>query len=85
MTRRAPVIANPSRVATYTLPMAENATRFASGDHRHSPSPAVCRVICCPRAESICAEVDPPLVPSPTTPAQVAACHFAFDTAPPPA
>ncbi|HEX3907117.1 MAG TPA: ABC transporter ATP-binding protein [Mycobacteriales bacterium] len=39
----------------------------------------------CPRAEAICAEVDPPMLPAPgyvaatTTDEHIAACHFAFE------
>jgi oligopeptide transport system ATP-binding protein len=69
------------------IPRMRPAPRGAPAVEGDPPSPLAIPSGCrfrtrCPRAEAICAEVDPPLVPSPTTSAQVAACHFAFDTAP---
>ena len=69
------------------IPRMRPAPRGAPAVEGDPPSPLNIPTGCrfrtrCPRAESICAEVDPPLVPSPSTSEQVAACHFAFETMP---
>jgi oligopeptide/dipeptide ABC transporter ATP-binding protein len=69
------------------IPRMRPAPKGAAAVEGDPPSPLAIPTGCrfrtrCPRAKEICAEVDPPLVPSPTTREQVAACHFAFDAAP---
>jgi oligopeptide/dipeptide ABC transporter ATP-binding protein len=70
------------------IPRMRPAPRGAAAVEGDPPSPLNIPTGCrfrtrCPRAEAICAEIDPPSIPSPDTPEQVAACHFAFGHTPP--
>ncbi len=69
------------------IPRMRPAPRGAPAVKGDPPSPLAIPTGCrfrtrCPRAEAICAEVDPPLVASPDSAEQVAACHFAFSSPP---
>jgi oligopeptide/dipeptide ABC transporter ATP-binding protein len=69
------------------IPRMRPAPRGAPAVEGDPPSPLDIPTGCrfrtrCPRAEAICAEIDPPTIASPQTPEQVAACHFAFGNTP---
>jgi oligopeptide transport system ATP-binding protein len=65
------------------IPRMRPAPRGAPAVEGDPPSPLAIPTGCrfrtrCPRAQDVCAQIDPPLVPSPATAEHVAACHFAF-------